>query len=145
MYKYIAIVLYVSLASADVINKTGSKGATLKPLSVCCDIPEIGEAKHLATCSNPKMKGPCNDVQCVFEESGFLTNKETLNKDAYKNHLLRWAQDHKGWSVAVNKAIEDCVDTEPRQHLDYPCKAYDVFACTGIAMLKKCPNEAWKC
>lgn len=78
----------------------------------------------------------CNDVQCIFANSGFLTDKDTLNKDAYRSHLRQWAENHKGWNMAVDKAIHDCVDSEPRQHLDIPCKAYDVFTCTGIAMLK---------
>ncbi|CAB3227089.1 unnamed protein product [Arctia plantaginis] len=146
MYKFIAFLLFVTVIHADVIiHKGAKKGATLKPLSVCCDIPEIGDVKHLTTCSNPKVNGPCNDVQCIFEESGFLIDNNTLNKEVYKNHLIKWAEEHKGWSPAVDKAVKDCVDTDPRQHLDFPCKAYDVFACTGIAMLKKCPNEAWKC
>lgn len=72
----------------------------------------------------------------MFEESGFLTDKNTLNKEAYTSHLHKWAETNKGWSVAVDKAIKDCVENDPRQHLDFPCKAYDVFTCTGIAMLK---------
>ncbi|XP_026743880.1 uncharacterized protein LOC113505405 [Trichoplusia ni] len=138
-------VLVIATVNADLLSTRDNKGATLKPLSVCCDIPELGEAKHLSSCSNPKLPGPCNDVQCVFEKSGFLTDKDTLNKDAYRNHLRRWAEEHGDWSVAVDKAIHDCIDKEPRQHLDFPCKAYDVFTCTGIAMLKKCPETAWKC
>lgn len=78
----------------------------------------------------------CNDVQCVFEKSGFLTNTNTLNKVAYRAHLKKWSENHSGWSEAVDKAIADCVDKELRQYLDYSCKAYDVFTCTGIAMLK---------
>ncbi|KAL4707597.1 hypothetical protein ACJJTC_001642 [Scirpophaga incertulas] len=87
----------------------------------------------------------CNDVQCVFEKSGFLTDKNTLDKDVYRRHLRKWAEDHQGWSEAIERAITDCVDKELRQYLDYPCRAYDVFTCTGIAMLKKCPQSAWKC
>ncbi|KAI8421541.1 hypothetical protein MSG28_009576 [Choristoneura fumiferana] len=107
-----------------------------KPLSACCDIPELGDPQPLTECSNPKLPGPCNDVQCVFEKSGFLTNKNTLNKEAYRAHLKKWSENHSGWREAVDKAIADCVDKELRQYLDYPCKAYDVFTCTGIAMLK---------
>nr|QCF41930.1 odorant binding protein [Athetis dissimilis] len=146
MFKYfIYCVFIVSTCHADLLSQKENKGATLKPLSVCCDIPELGDPKFLAKCSNPKLPGPCNDVQCVFEESGFLTDRNTLNKEAYKAHLRKWEEDNKGWTVAVDKAIADCVDNEPRQHLDVPCKAYDVFTCTGIAMLKKCPEAAWKC
>lgn len=78
----------------------------------------------------------CDDVQCVFEKSGFLKDQQTLNKEVYKSHLRSWTETHKGWSNAVEKAIEDCIDKDVRQYLDKPCKAYDVFTCTGIAMLK---------
>ncbi|XP_064072349.1 uncharacterized protein LOC113402509 isoform X2 [Vanessa tameamea] len=87
----------------------------------------------------------CNDVQCVFEKSGFLVDKHTLNKEVYRAHLRQWLEGHKGWEDAIEKAIKDCVDKDLRQYLDYPCRAYDVFTCTGIAMLKKCPKDAWKC
>ncbi|KAJ8723469.1 hypothetical protein PYW08_003381 [Mythimna loreyi] len=146
MFKYLVFVLFVAASHADVKSESReNKRATLKPLSVCCDIPELGDPEHLANCSNPKLPGPCNDIQCVFEASGFLIDTNTLNKDVYRNHLKEWEENHTGWSVAVNKAIKDCVDSDPRQHLNYPCKAYDVFTCTGIAMLKKCPASAWKC
>ncbi|CAG4975081.1 unnamed protein product [Parnassius apollo] len=137
--------LFVLATEADVLTQERSRGATLKPISACCEIPELGDPKHLSECSNPRPMGPCNDVQCVFEKSGFLTDKNTLNKEAYKKHLRRWLEEHKGWTSAVEKAITDCVDKDLRQYLDYPCKAYDVFTCTGIAMLKKCPNDFWKC
>lgn len=78
----------------------------------------------------------CGDIQCVFEKSGFLIDKNTLNKDAYRAHLRKWLEGHKGWEHAIEKAINDCVDKDLRQYLDYPCRAYDVFTCTGIAMLK---------
>ncbi|RVE48568.1 hypothetical protein evm_006757 [Chilo suppressalis] len=110
-----------------------------------CDIPELGDSKPLTECSKPKLLGPCNDIQCVFEKSGFLVDRNTLNKDVYKKHLRKWAEAHDSWTEAVERAIADCVDKELRQYLDYPCRAYDVFTCTGIAMLKKCPQEAWKC
>ncbi|XP_004932705.1 uncharacterized protein LOC114245942 [Bombyx mandarina] len=119
--------------------------ATLKPISACCNIPELGNPEPLAECSNPKLPGPCKDIQCVFEKSGFLTENKTLIKEAYKTHLRQWAKEHEGWSVAVEKAISDCVDKDLRQYLEFPCSAYDVFTCTGIAMLKKCPNEHWTC
>ncbi|XP_045485608.1 uncharacterized protein LOC110992625 [Pieris rapae] len=122
-----------------------NRGATLKPISTCCDIPELGDEKHLAECSVPKLSGPCNDVQCVFEKSGFLVDKYTINKEAYKKHLQKWLESHEAWKDAIEKAIKDCVERDLRQYLDYPCKAYDVFTCTGIAMLKKCPKEFWKC
>lgn len=77
----------------------------------------------------------------MFEKSGFLVDKQTLNKDAYRAHLLRWTESHKGWSEAINKAIKDCIDKDLRQYLDYPCRAYDVFTCTGIAMLKVSMKE----
>nr|QID58969.1 odorant-binding protein [Galleria mellonella] len=143
---YFTLILIISVVKADVIEvQARKKGATLKPISACCDIPELGSPKPLTECSNPKLPGPCRDVQCVFEKSGFLTDQNKLNKEVYKNHLLQWADKHKDWSSAVNKAIEDCVDKDIRQYLDEPCKAYDVFTCTGIAMLKKCPKAAWKC
>lgn len=72
----------------------------------------------------------------MFEKSGFLKDEQTLNTEVYKNHLRSWAESHKGWSDAVERAIEDCVEKPVRQYLDKPCKAYDVFTCTGIAMLK---------
>lgn len=75
-------------------------------------------------------------MQCVFDSSGFLIDKNTLNKEAYKKHLERWLENNKDWTVAIEKVINDCVDKDLRQYLDYPCKAYDVFTCTGIAMLK---------
>ncbi|KAG6445289.1 hypothetical protein O3G_MSEX003811 [Manduca sexta] len=130
--------------NADLLRQDRSK-ATLKPISACCDIPELGDAKPLSECSNPKLPGPCKDVQCAFEKSGFLTDNLTLKKEVYKKHLRQWAKNHDGWSDAVEKAISDCVDKDLRQYLDIPCKAYDVFTCTGIAMLKKCPDAAWKC
>ncbi|KAH9631036.1 hypothetical protein HF086_015021 [Spodoptera exigua] len=76
----------------------------------------------------------CEDVQCIFEVSGFLTDKNTLNKAAYRSHLQKWEKNHPGWTDAIYKAITDCVDNDPRQHLDVACKAYD-----------KCPEAAWKC
>ncbi|KAJ2950958.1 hypothetical protein O0L34_g5333 [Tuta absoluta] len=147
MQKLFVFVCFLAVTSADLLTKRQQQRnkASLKPLSACCDIPELGNPKPLTECSNPRLPGPCNDVQCVFEKSGFLVNNQTLNKDAYKNHLRQWAENHKGWSDALDKAIQDCVDKDIRQYLDFPCKAYDVFTCTGIAMLKKCPNEAWKC
>ncbi|XP_073954944.1 general odorant-binding protein 68-like [Choristoneura fumiferana] len=145
MFKLYTVLLLVTIANADLLLQGRRKGATLKPLSACCDIPELGDPQPLTECSNPKLPGPCNDVQCVFEKSGFLTNKNTLNKEAYRAHLKKWSENHSGWREAVDKAIADCVDKELRQYLDYPCKAYDVFTCTGIAMLKKCPKEAWMC
>ncbi|KOB70533.1 Odorant binding protein, partial [Operophtera brumata] len=91
----------------------------------------LGNSEPLLECSNPKLPGPvstlqvyihsfttehhnrvklifyeCNDVQCVFEKSGFLTGN-TLNKEAYRNHLLQWSESHKDWSKAVEKAIKD--------------------------------------
>ncbi|XP_063381772.1 uncharacterized protein LOC134668197 [Cydia fagiglandana] len=145
MFKIFALFLMCSIVNADLLLQQRRKGATLKPLSACCDIPELGDSKHLAECSNPKLPGPCNDVQCVFEKSGFLIDKNTLNKEAYRAHLKKWSEAHSGWSQAVDRAIADCVDKDLRQYLDYSCKAYDVFTCTGIAMLKKCPESAWKC
>nr|ANA75017.1 putative odorant binding protein 3 [Ectropis obliqua] len=136
----------LTYTSADLIGQPrNNKEATLKPISTCCDIPELGDPKPLAECSNPKLPGPCNDVQCVFEKSGFLVDKSTLNKETYKAHLRQWAEKHKDWSAAVERAIEDCVDKNLRQYLDIPCTAYDVFTCTSIAMLKKCPASSWKC
>ncbi|KAL0879985.1 hypothetical protein ABMA27_002494 [Loxostege sticticalis] len=139
------IIVFVSGVKTDLLNQDRSKGATLKPISACCDIPELGDEKPLSECSNPKLPGPCNDVHCVFEKSGFLVDKNTLNKDAYRQHLRKWVENHKDWSDAIERAITDCVDKDLRQYLDYPCRAYDVFTCTGIAMLKKCPKDAWKC
>ncbi|GBP19218.1 hypothetical protein EVAR_11541_1 [Eumeta japonica] len=107
-----------------------------KPLSACCDIPELGNPKTLSKCTPSHGSGPCNDVQCAFDKSGFLSDPQTLNRQAYKSHLRKWAEEHPDWSSAVDKAIADCVDKDLRQYLDVPCKAYDVFACTGIAMLK---------
>ncbi|XP_013191861.2 uncharacterized protein LOC106135977 [Amyelois transitella] len=144
MFKFIVFFIYfVSTCNADFV--TNSKVATLKPLSACCDIPELGDPKPLSECSNPKPPGPCDDVQCVFEKSGFLKDKSTLNKEAYRKHLQQWAGRHEGWTPAVEKALEECVDKNLRQYLNVTCKAYDVFTCTGIAMLKKCPDHAWKC
>ena len=137
---YFILVSFVSATNAERI-----RGATLKPISACCDIPELGDAKPLAECSNPRLPGPCDDVKCVFEKSGFLSDQNTLNKEVYREHLLAWSKKHEGWSKAIDKVIEDCVDKELRQYLAYPCRAYDVFTCTGIAMLKKCPDTAWKC
>ncbi|XP_041979950.1 uncharacterized protein LOC121733682 [Aricia agestis] len=134
------LLLFTAMVSAD-LEKT--KVVTLKPISVCCDIPELGDPKPLSECQ--KLPGPCNDVQCAFEKSGFLVDTHTLNKEAYRTHLRRWLETHQDWSEAVEKAIRDCVDKDLRQFLAYPCRAYDVFTCTGIAMLKKCPKEAWKC
>ncbi|PZC86747.1 hypothetical protein B5X24_HaOG200638 [Helicoverpa armigera] len=146
MLKSIVFCALIIVAShADVLKKRDSKGASLKPLSVCCDIPELGDPKNLEKCSNPKMPGPCDDIQCIFEASGFLIDRNTLNADAYKNHLMKWQEEHKPWKVAVDRAIEECANNQTRQYLDFPCKAYDVFTCTGIAMLKKCPEAAWKC
>ncbi|XP_072932363.1 uncharacterized protein [Epargyreus clarus] len=139
------ISLFILGTHSDLLLQERSRGATLKPISACCDIPELGDSKPLAECSNPKLPGPCNDVQCVFEKSGFLTDRKTLNVEVYRNHLRKWKETHKGWDLAIDKAITDCLHKDLRQHLDYPCKAYDVFTCTGIAMLKKCPPEAWKC
>ncbi|KAJ0183155.1 hypothetical protein K1T71_001131 [Dendrolimus kikuchii] len=119
--------------------------AAKKPISACCAIPELGDPKPLDECSNPKLPGPCKDVQCVFEKSGFLSDVNTLNKEVYRNHLRQWSKNHEGWSQAIEKAITDCVDKDLKQYLEYPCKAYDVFTCTGIAMLKKCPEDFWKC
>ncbi|XP_026319116.1 uncharacterized protein LOC113229662 [Hyposmocoma kahamanoa] len=144
MYLIFLTFCVVSVVSTDPLNFERSK-ATLKPLSACCDIPELGHTKPLNECSNPKLPGPCDDVQCVFEKSGFLKDQQTLNNEAYKSHLRSWAETHKGWSNSIERAIEDCVEKDVRQYLDKPCKAYDVFTCTGIAMLKKCPDEAWKC
>lgn len=76
----------------------------------------------------------------MFEKSGFLTDN-ILNKEAYRNHLHQWSESHEGWSEAVEKAIKDCVDKDLRQYLSYPCRAYDVFTCTGIAMLKVSINK----
>ncbi|XP_053604322.1 uncharacterized protein LOC128671671 [Plodia interpunctella] len=135
--------LFIIITNADLGAKR--KDVTLKPLSACCDIPELGDPTPLSECSNPKPTGPCNDIQCAFEKSGFLKNKDTLDKEAYKRHLRLWAEKHEGWTIAVNRAIEDCVDKDLRQYLDIPCKAYDVFTCTGISLLKKCPTQAWKC
>ncbi|XP_026498574.1 uncharacterized protein LOC113402509 isoform X1 [Vanessa tameamea] len=140
-----SVTLFVLSVNGDFLTQERTRGATLKPISACCDIPELGEQKYLTECSNPKLPGPCNDVQCVFEKSGFLVDKHTLNKEVYRAHLRQWLEGHKGWEDAIEKAIKDCVDKDLRQYLDYPCRAYDVFTCTGIAMLKKCPKDAWKC
>nr|WHU27560.1 odorant binding protein 43 [Heliconius charithonia] len=139
------VAIFILVVNANDFLSERYRGATLKPISACCDIPEMGDLKPLAECSNPRLPGPCNDVQCVFEKSGFLIDKQTLNKEAYRAHLRQWVEGHKGWEDAVEKAIKDCVDRDLRQYLDSPCKAYDVFTCTGIAMLKKCPKDAWKC
>ncbi|KAF9804612.1 hypothetical protein SFRURICE_014520 [Spodoptera frugiperda] len=125
-----------SVAShADVVQTPTKREtrASLKPLSVCCDIPELADERQLSKCS-PKPPGPCEDVQCIFEASGFLTDKNTLNKAAYRSHLQKWEKSNPGWTDAIYKAITDCVDNDPRQHLDVACKAYD-----------KCPETAWKC
>ncbi|XP_048485527.1 uncharacterized protein LOC105386094 isoform X2 [Plutella xylostella] len=140
------LLLCVSLTHGNLfLEELRKKGASLKPLSACCDIPDLGDPEHLAACSSPKLQGPCNDIQCVFEKSGFLVDKQTLDKEAYRSHLRRWAEEHQGWSEAAEKAVRDCVDRDLRQYLAHPCRAYDAFTCTGIAMLKKCPEEAWKC
>ncbi|OWR44654.1 odorant binding protein [Danaus plexippus plexippus] len=136
MLNLLRIALFIVAVNADLLNHERTKGATLKPISVCCDIPELGDPKPLAECSNMKLQGPCSDVQCVFEKSGFLLDKQTLNKEGYRNHLMKWLEGHKEWKDGIEKAISDCVDVDLRQYLDYPCKAYDVFTCTGIAMLK---------
>nr|WGN96278.1 setae polypeptide [Ochrogaster lunifer] len=146
MFQLVTVLsLFFIVIDADLLTRTRNKGATLKPISACCDIPEIGDSKPLEECSNPKPPGPCNDVQCVFEKSGFLSGNNTLDNTAYTTHLRQWAEKNEAWTSAVNKAITDCVNTELRQYLDYPCKAYDVFTCTGIAMVKKCPDTAWQC
>ncbi|KAM3964907.1 uncharacterized protein ACR2FA_000797 [Aphomia sociella] len=147
MIKFLlSCILFFSVVNADKLElQTRKKGASLKPISACCDIPELGSPKPLSECSNPKLPGPCRDIQCIFEKSGFLVDQNTLNKEAYRNHLLQWADKHKEWSTAVNKAITDCIEKDLRQYLNEPCKAYDVFTCTGIAMLKKCPDAAWIC
>nr|CAJ2313472.1 Uncharacterized protein/Odorant-binding related protein [Metisa plana] len=132
------------LINAEVLT-TSPSGVSLKPLSVCCNIPEIGNPEVLRQCTPSRQSGPCNDVQCAFEKSGFLSEPQILNKEAYVSHLRGWAEKNPGWSSAVEKAISDCVDKDLRQHLDVPCKAYDVFACTGIAMLKRCPAASWQC
>nr|AGK24580.1 odorant-binding protein 4 [Chilo suppressalis] len=142
---FLCLVVFVTTSYGDLLTQERSRGATLKPISACCGIPELGDSKPLTECSKPKLLGPCNDIQCVFEKSGFLVDRNTLNKDVYKKHLRKWAEAHDSWTEAVERAIADCVDKELRQYLDYPCRAYDVFTCTGIAMLKKCPQEAWKC
>lgn len=72
----------------------------------------------------------------MFEKSGFLIDQQTLNKETYKAHLRKWLEGHKEWTDAIEKAIRDCIDKDVRQYLDEPCKAYDVFTCTGMAMLK---------
>ncbi|CAF4958067.1 unnamed protein product [Pieris macdunnoughi] len=144
MLPIFSFLLFVLACKADHTEER-NRGATLKPISTCCDIPELGDDKYLAECSVPRLSGPCNDVQCVFEKSGFLVDKYTINKEAYKKHLQKWLEGHEAWKDAIDKAIKDCVDRDLRQYLDYPCKAYDVFTCTGIAMLKKCPKEFWKC
>ncbi|CAH0683238.1 unnamed protein product [Spodoptera exigua] len=148
MYKIIILCsIFIAASNADVVETPTKREikASLKPLSVCCDIPELADDRQLVKCSNPKPPGPCEDVQCIFEVSGFLTDKNTLNKAAYRSHLQKWEKNHPGWTDAIYKAITDCVDNDPRQHLDVACKGYDVFTCTGIAMLKKCPEAAWKC
>ncbi|XP_038214030.1 uncharacterized protein LOC119833885 [Zerene cesonia] len=143
MLTIFSFLLFVLVSKAELLTEERNRETVLKPISACCDIPELGDAKPLAECS--KLDGPCNEIQCAFEKSGFLVDKKKLNKEAYKKHLLKWLESHEGWQVAVEKAIADCVERDIRQYLDYPCKAYDVFTCTGIAMLKKCPKEFWKC
>ncbi|VVC91918.1 unnamed protein product [Leptidea sinapis] len=141
MFHVMAVFLFVLVVKADITSEVRSRGPTLKPISTCCDIPELGDPKPLSECSTPKLTGPCNDVQCVFEKSGFLIDKNRLNKDIYRGHLLKWLESHEEWRDAVHKAIRDCVDRDLRQYLDYPCKSYDVFTCTGIAMLKDVASQ----
>nr|QGN03653.1 putative odorant binding protein 23 [Conopomorpha sinensis] len=147
MYKlFLFAVIIVLVISGHGLAKLDKRGASLKPLSACCDIPELGDEKHLATCSNPKPAGPCEDVKCIFEKHGFLTDQSTLNREKYTAHLRSWLHSHPGnWTAAIDKVVEDCVNKDIRQYLDKPCKAYDVFVCTSIAFVKKCPDEMWKC
>lgn len=136
MFKYlIHLFLFGCLTiNGEPLNRKNS--VSLKPYSICCDIPELGEAKAFEECSKLNLRGPCDDVQCIFEKLGFLKDNETLNKEAYIKHLEKWAVLHEGWNVPIEKVIEECVEKDVRQYLNVSCKAYDVFACTGIAMLK---------